>query len=130
MSNQPIDTLPHNNTPSGKKYDFLEAKISLNLRGFIISWVAKGMGFGHVSFDVGPEGQVHIDTEYMSDLFVKELMEYAISKATKDAEPAPFKTSNQIFFEGHDSAPDSVNPYESGHEKTIWQQGYNIGHKL
>ena len=113
------------NPPSGKKYDFAEASVHLDIRGFTITWVAKGLGFGNVHFDVGPDGQVHIDTECMSDQFLNELMEYVVSKSTKDSEPAPFKTISQIFFEGHDAKKGVENPYSSEPECKIWQQGYD-----
>ena len=127
MSDKPL--FGKANPPAGKKYDFADAKVSLNIRGFNISWAARGVGFGQMSFDVGPEGQVHIDTEYMSDQFVNELLEYLVSNSTKDSDPAPFKTSNEIFFEGHDAPEGTKNPYASEPECIIWQQGYKLGHE-
>jgi hypothetical protein len=113
------------NPPPGKKYEFLQAEVTLSMRGFNIAWSAKGFGFGNVYFDVGPEGKVHIDSEYMSDQFVKELLEYMVSRSTKDSEPAPFKTSNQIFFEGHNAPKGAENPYKSYPECEIWKKGYD-----
>ncbi len=114
------------NPPPGKTYDFTAAYswIGTSGRGFGIDWSARGVGFGQVYFAVGPKGELHIDTECMSDLFVTELLAFVVSQATKDNEPKDWKSTNDYWSEGYQSGDDATNPYPEGeHSHVYWQKG-------
>lgn len=115
------------NPPEGKKYDFyrVEAWIGRHQNGFGLSWGANGIGFGDVYFEFGPNGQVHIDTERMSNQFVEELFLFMLSKATKDQEFKDWKTANDYFQEGLAAIRGSECPYKEEKPKEYWISGYN-----
>lgn len=120
------------NPPEGRKYDFrrAEAWLGRSGRGIGISWYAAGVGFGEVYFEVGPEGQVHIDTEMMSDEFVKELLCHMVEKATKDDQPKAWKTVNDYWQEGRAAEKGEMNPYlEADLAYKYWQEGYASNQK-
>lgn len=111
------------NPPEGKKYDFTHASVWLSKHCFGIDWAAKGIGFGQVAFEIGPQGQVHIDTEHMSDLFVEELVAFVLSKATRDQQKKDWKTTNDYYQEGAQS-DQPVCPYNEAEALKYWTLGY------
>ena len=78
----------------GYKFTYVEVTLtdSSVFKGFDIAWSAKGIGFGHVWFGWGidkeylkdfPKQQgFYLDTECMSDEFVKALMKKAMPQIT------------------------------------------------
>lgn len=118
--------------PEGKKYDIVSARTWLGTsgKGFGISWMARGTGFGEIYCEIGPEGQLHIDTECMSDRFLVELFEFLVSKATKDNEEKAWKTVNDYWQEGRAAEKGTENPYGIGGDDSaiFWQRGYDSIH--
>lgn len=114
------------NPPPGKKYDFqyAEAWLGRSLRGFGIAWGAAGIGFGEVYFEIGPKGEVHIDTEMMNDEFVKELLCFLVDNATKDDEEKNWKTVDDYWQEGRAAEEGAENPYTDELGRKYWQKGY------
>ena len=119
------------NPPEGKKYDFsqVDGWVGRGQNGFGLSWLANGVGFGDVYFEFGPNGQVHIDTEYMSNQFLEELLLFMLSKATKDQESKDWKTGNDYFQEGLAAEKGTECPYKEEKTKEYWVMGYNSQHE-
>lgn len=120
------------NPPPGKTYDFTYASVwgGRSGRGFGVSWSAKGIGFGEIYCEIGPEGQIHIDTEMMNRQFVQELLCYVAEHASLDEEPKNWKTGTEYWQEGRDAALGTENPYSYGNNVAHrnWELGYESMH--
>jgi len=111
------------NPPDNKKYDLTRASVWMSKHAFGIDWAANGIGFGQVIFEIGPKGQVHIDTEHMSDQFIEELVLYVLSNATKDQQKKDWKTVNDYYQEGAQSDQPEC-PYTDQDAIKYWTLGY------
>ena len=69
-----------------KGYEFTSIKVepwhNEDFGGIVISWSARGIGFGEVTFSF-KNGKIEMDTECMSNEFVLALLAHSIPKLIK-----------------------------------------------
>lgn len=65
-----------------KKYKFLQVVLSFYPGAVVISWSAKAVGFGELTFHLS-DGRLSIDTEGMSQQFVDELLTEVLKQHKK-----------------------------------------------
>ena len=65
--------------PKRTKNKFLNVAVDLYPTALVISWAVAGVGFGEVTYFI-KKGKIQLDSEGMSNLFVKELQSEVIKR--------------------------------------------------
>lgn len=98
MSDQPKDIFQKlfGEAPT-KGYEFTHIKASIGWRSVVISWVAKGIGFGETAIFIEKK-KIKIDTECMSKAFCDAVVEECIRQMKKEEDLE--EQSEESIYEG------------------------------
>lgn len=70
---------------TSKEYNFVYADcrafINEEYRGMVVEWGCEGIGFGELTMCFDEKGEVTMDTEGMSNEFVKALLNYVVDQS-------------------------------------------------